>query len=111
MMNPHALVENGKVIAEHEGDAVVPWWSVGKTVLAAATLALVRDGGLALDATVSDQAFTLRQLLQHRAGPSNYGPLPEYKAAVARVLGGEEGVEERKVVALFSEQLLTTHDI
>jgi D-alanyl-D-alanine carboxypeptidase len=95
-MNPHAVIESGKVITEQDGDAVVPWWSVGKTVLAAATLTLVRDGKLALDMPVAGKPFTLRQLLQHRAGLSNYGPLPEYKAAVAR---GDEPWPDEEMLA------------
>lgn len=102
-MSSHALVENGKVVAECEGDAIVPWWSVGKTVLAAAALALVRDGRLALDTSVAGQAFTLRQLLQHRAGLSNYGPLPEYKAAVAR---GDEPWTDEEMLARSDAQRL-----
>lgn len=95
-MNSHVAIENGKVLAEYEGDAVVPWWSVGKTVLATAALALVRDGKIALDAPIASQAFTLRQLLQHRAGLANYGPLPEYKAAVAR---GDEPWSDEDMLA------------
>jgi len=64
--------------------APVPWWSVGKTALAAAALALVRDGRLSLDAPFRGRRYTLRQLLNHTAGVSCYGPLPDYKQAVAR---------------------------
>lgn len=101
--HPHVVVENGIVVAEREGDAIVPWWSVGKTVLAAAALALVRDGKLALDEPVAGKAFTLRQLLQHRAGLSNYGPLPEYKAAVAR---GDEPWTDEEMLARSDAQRL-----
>lgn len=100
---PHVVVENGIVVAEREGDAIVPWWSVGKTVLAAAALALVRDRRLALDEPVAGKAFTLRQLLQHRAGLSNYGPLPEYKAAVAR---GDEPWTDADMLARSDAQRL-----
>src|SRR5262249_13691232 len=54
-----------------------------KTVLAAAALALVRDSWLALDTPLS-AGYTLRQLLQHRAGLPDYGSLRDYHAAVAR---------------------------
>jgi CubicO group peptidase (beta-lactamase class C family) len=76
-----------------EGDAAaslagptgdVPWWSFTKTVIAAAALSLVRDGRLALDTPLDGLPFTLRQLLQHRAGVTNYGPLAAYHDAVAR---------------------------
>ncbi|MFN4311518.1 MAG: serine hydrolase domain-containing protein [Ferrovibrio sp.] len=66
---------------------VVPWWSFTKTVLAAAVLALVRDGILHLDDSLPDAPYTLRHLLQHRSGLPDYGGLPEYHAAVER---GEE---------------------
>lgn len=64
----------------------VPWWSYGKTVLAGAALALVAQGRLQLDQTLRGKPFTLRQLLQHRAGLPDYGALRAYHAAVA---GGE----------------------
>jgi CubicO group peptidase (beta-lactamase class C family) len=64
--------------------AGVPWWSFGKTVIAAAALALVRDGRLALDDPLANRPYTLRQLLQHRAGLTEYGRLPAYHGAVSR---------------------------
>lgn len=64
--------------------AVVPWWSFTKTLIAACALRLVEDGRLALDAPLATGRFTLRQLLQHRAGVGNYGGLADYHAAVAR---------------------------
>lgn len=64
------------------GDAtVVPWWSFGKTILAAAALTLVRDGAADLDEVVVGDA-TLAELLQHRAGLADYGAVPAYRAAV-----------------------------
>ena len=80
----HAIACNGEIIAEQGGATIVPWWSYTKTMLAAAALTLVRDGDLELDATLQGERFTLRQLLQHRAGLCDYGELPEYHAAVAR---------------------------
>ena len=61
----------------------VPWWSFTKTVIAAAALALVRDGLLVLDAPLAGEPYTLRQLLQHRAGLADYGGLATYHDAVA----------------------------
>ncbi len=62
----------------------VPWWSFTKTILAATALVLVRDGRLALDHSVRDRPFTLRQLLQHQSGLADYGGLAAYHEAVAR---------------------------
>jgi CubicO group peptidase (beta-lactamase class C family) len=78
----HVLVCEETVVASQGDAADVPWWSFTKTVLAAAALALVRDGRLALDDSLRDQPYTLRQLLQHRAGLTNYGGLTAYQEAV-----------------------------
>jgi CubicO group peptidase (beta-lactamase class C family) len=79
-----AVIEAG-VLTQAQGLAQpVPWWSFTKTVLASAALALVRDGRLALDDAVPGRPYTLRQLLQHRAGAANYGGLAAYHEAVAR---------------------------
>ena len=64
-------------------DTPVPWWSYAKTVLASAALVLVAKGRLQLDEPVRGRTFTLRQLLQHRAGLRCYGTLQAYHAAVA----------------------------
>jgi D-alanyl-D-alanine carboxypeptidase len=62
----------------------VPWWSFTKTALATAALQLVDGGDLDLDDQIDDRPYTLRQLLQHRAGVPNYGGLASYHDAVAR---------------------------
>jgi CubicO group peptidase (beta-lactamase class C family) len=80
----HVLIREGAVVASDGDTADVPWWSFSKTVIAAAALALVRDGRLALDEPLPDRPYTLRQLLQHRAGLTEYGRLPAYHEAVAR---------------------------
>jgi CubicO group peptidase (beta-lactamase class C family) len=77
-------VEHGALVEDHGAATVVPWWSFTKTVMATAALALVRDGRLTLDVPLPGRAFTLHQLLQHRAGVASYGGLAEYHAAVAR---------------------------
>ena len=64
-------------------DTPVPWWSFAKAVLAGAALTLVARGRLRLDAPVRGKPFTLRQLLQHRAGLRCYGGLRAYHDAVA----------------------------
>jgi CubicO group peptidase (beta-lactamase class C family) len=51
--------------------------------LATAVLQLVDRGKLNLDDQVDDRPYTLRQLLQHRAGVPNYGGLASYHDAVA----------------------------
>lgn len=70
-----------------EGDAstaVMQWWSFTKVLIAASALRLAEQDRLALDAPLPGLPYTLRQLLQHRAGVGDYGCLPEYQAAVAR---------------------------
>ena len=42
-----ALASAGHPLAHAPTQSALPWWSFGKTVLAAAALALVRDGLLA----------------------------------------------------------------
>lgn len=73
---------NGSEIAE-DADVIVPWWSFTKTLIAALTMTLVRDGRLSLDDQLDGQTFSLRELLLHRAGLADYGALPAYHAAVA----------------------------
>jgi len=65
-----------------ESNALFPWWSITKTVLAAAVLRLADAGRLSLDNGYRDCAYTVRQLLQHTAGLNSYGGEP-YCAAVA----------------------------
>lgn len=61
----------------------VPWWSFGKTVIAAAVLRLVDQGVLDLDAPDPRGGYSLRNLLRHTAGLPDYGGLADYHAAVA----------------------------
>lgn len=79
-----AVVVDGVLTIGNLSDPPVPWWSFSKTVIAAAALALVDAGRLALDAPLAGRRFTLRQLLQHRAGVPDYGWLKAYHEAVAR---------------------------
>lgn len=79
-----AVVEDGWIVSTSGDPIDVPWWSFTKTVIAATALTLVRDGALALDDQIAGRRFTLRQLLQHRAGVTNYGRLADYHEAVAR---------------------------
>jgi len=64
-------------------EPLVPWWSFGKTVLAAAALRLVDLQRLSLDAPIAGAGYTLRHLLQHTSGLRDYGQFAEYHAAVA----------------------------
>lgn len=64
--------------------SLFPWWSFTKTVLAMCTLRLVEENLLSLDALRPGKPYTLRQLLQHRAGVPNYDALKAYHEAVAR---------------------------
>lgn len=99
-----AIVDGGRVVASHDADLLVPWWSFTKTVLAAAALTLVRDGALTLDAALPGRPYTLRQLLQHRSGLTNYGELAAYHAAVAR--GDEPWSFEELCGRLDADRLL-----
>lgn len=91
-----ALVRGGVVGDNKDSATIVPWWSFTKTVIAAAALALVRDGLVALDEFLPGQRYTLRQLLRHQAGLTDYGQLPDYHLAVSR---GNEPWPEKEMLA------------
>ncbi len=77
-------LHNGTPILDEGGTRRFLWWSVAKTVLAACALRLVEQGRLELETPLPARPYSLRQLLQHRAGVPCYGPLQAYQAAVAR---------------------------
>jgi D-alanyl-D-alanine carboxypeptidase len=83
--------------------AVFPWWSFTKTVLAVAAMRLVEAGRLELDAPRPGKAYTLRQLLTHRAGVPNYGGLDAYHEAVVR--GEDAWSRERLLGAVHADRL------
>lgn len=60
----------------------VPWWSFTKTLIATAVLKLVESGELQLDRYYQNYPFTVRQLLQHTSGLTDYGGLRAYHLAV-----------------------------
>lgn len=62
-------------------DKKVPWWSFGKTVLATAILKLVENGELKLEEKYLIDG-TLKQLLRHETGLSDYGGSKAYHEAV-----------------------------
>ena len=74
----------GRAVFDDSSGQLFPWWSLTKTVLAACALELVSRGALALDQRLPGRRWTLRHLLQHRAGVPNYGGLAAYHDAVAR---------------------------
>jgi D-alanyl-D-alanine carboxypeptidase len=68
----------------HAHRTLLPWWSFTKTALATAALKLVAQRYCRLDQRIGRHPYTLRQLLQHRAGVPNYGALASYHEAVRR---------------------------
>jgi D-alanyl-D-alanine carboxypeptidase len=78
----HHAIARGNDPTCGESGALFPWWSITKTVLAAAVLRLADNGRLSLDNFYKDRPYTIRQLLQHTAGLNTYGGAP-YCAAVA----------------------------
>lgn len=77
---PFAIARMNRPI-EGDFDTLVPWWSITKSVLAAAVLKLVEAGKIDLEEFYEDWPFTIRQLLQHRSGLNTYGG-PTYRQAV-----------------------------
>ncbi len=78
------IAADGSVGVAGAASSLFPWWSFTKTVLAICVLRLVEEGRLELDARRPGKPYTLRQLLQHRAGVTNYGSLTSYHEAVGR---------------------------
>ena len=69
---PSAILRTGSQISGESHD-LVPWWSITKSVLAVATMRLVESKSLELDARFEDWPFTIKQLLHHTSGLTNYG--------------------------------------
>jgi CubicO group peptidase (beta-lactamase class C family) len=76
-------INRGNGPTEGESVALFPWWSITKSVLAAAALRLADQGRLSLDDLFNHRPYTIRQLLQHTARLSNYGGEPYRKAVAA----------------------------
>jgi CubicO group peptidase (beta-lactamase class C family) len=97
------IAADGAVSTSGAAEAIFPWWSFTKTVLAVAAMRLVEQGRLDLDALRPGKPFTLRQLLSHRAGVPNYGRLAAYHEAVAR--GDDAWSRERLLEAVGADAL------
>lgn len=78
-----AVVGPDSLLAEGSSDERVIWWSFTKTLIAAAAFRFAEEEQLPLDQPVEGRAYTLRHLLQHRAGVGDYGRLQLYHDAVA----------------------------
>ena len=81
---PLVLSCAGDECPEGPHGVIVPWWSITKTCLAAATMVLVAAGRLDLDRPLPGRAYTLRHLLQHTSGLGCYTETPDYEAALDR---------------------------
>jgi len=77
------VAADGSAGSAGSATSLFPWWSFTKTVLAIAALRLVDQGRLDLDTPRPGRPYTLRQLLQHRAGVADYASLDSYREAVA----------------------------
>lgn len=77
-----ALDNTGLPLRDDAPSAWFPWWSFTKPIIATLVLRASEQGLLELDTPLPGKPYTLRQLLQHRAGLRDYGPLPAYKSAV-----------------------------
>jgi D-alanyl-D-alanine carboxypeptidase len=84
---------NGSLVpsqADLPPNAIFPIYSITKTLTAICVLRLVEAGALTLDASARawlpevgvPESITLRHLLRHTSGLRDYGPLPQYHAAV-----------------------------
>ena len=81
-----AAVSNDRQATTSGDERSAAWWSLTKTMLAAACFRLAEEGYIDLTAQIDRQPFTLLQLLRNVAGVPNYTDLEAYRAAVA---GGE----------------------
>lgn len=97
------ITADGETGTTGAASALFPWWSFTKTALAICALRLVEDGLMTLDAPCPGKPYTLRQLLQHRAGVPNYGRLQSYHDAVAR--GDAPWPREKLLAAVDADRL------
>lgn len=94
---------DGRIQTQGDDSALFPWWSFTKTVIAVCALRLVEQGRLVLDEQLPGKPYTLRHLLQHRAGVPDYGGIAAYHEAVAR---GEPAWSKQKLVETVEPERL-----
>lgn len=75
------ITAEGETGSLGNADALFPWWSFTKTVIAISALQLQEAGRL--DLGRPEDGASLRQLLRHEAGLGDYAGLPTYRRAVA----------------------------
>ena len=97
-----ATVNSEGELTGESSQAIVPWWSFTKTIIAFGSLKLVEQGHLELDNFIDNKPYTLRQLLQHRAGISDYGQISDYHEAVSR---GDEPWSKQELLSRISFDL------
>ena len=76
-----AIIINNE-IKKSSSSEIVPWWSFGKTVLAAAIFKLVEAERLDLDSCYLGLKASLRQVLRHESGLKDYYTEKAYHDAV-----------------------------
>ncbi|NOD94304.1 serine hydrolase [Ruegeria sp. HKCCD4884] len=79
-----AMDQTGRVLLDECGEPLFPWWSFTKTAIAVLVMQAWERQQCDLDAPFREHPFSLRQLMQHRAGLRDYGALPGYGDAVAQ---------------------------
>lgn len=97
-----AVDADGEMVAGSSLDAV-PWWSFSKTLIAACALIMTDAQRLSLDEPLDGLPYSLRCLLQHRAGVGDYGGDAAYHAAVAR---GDRPWSDAELLARFAPERL-----
>ena len=72
-----------RIWQDEDADVItVPYWSFTKTLIAASILRLVDQNKIGLDDPCPNTPGTIRQVLSHRSGIPDYGPVESYHKAV-----------------------------
>ncbi|WP_068009354.1 serine hydrolase domain-containing protein [Pseudovibrio axinellae] len=82
-IHSHWITSSGTEGSTGSGEALFPYWSFTKTVIAICALKLRDAGATELDVPIAGNPHTLRQLLTHTTGLPDYCHLPEYGQAVS----------------------------